>query len=60
MSNLRTNWQLMIYLRYAAKYKTLDKQPMPELAAWCQVLGQSGRGTRKELVERLKSLLKGK
>lgn len=35
--------------------RTLDllKQPMNDLAAWCQAFGQSGRGTREELIERL-------
>jgi len=31
----------------------LDELPMMELAAICQALGQSGRGTREELKQRL-------
>ena len=29
-----------------------------DLAAWCQALGQSGRGTKDELVNRLKRIVK--
>jgi hypothetical protein len=35
----------------------LEMCPIESLAFWCQMLGQSGRGTRPELVKRLRKLI---